>query len=61
MNRPSSRTDAAFQSAVPSVDPSSVGQPTEMLLTRVALAFIDQRINLYLRFGRPQRAARQSR
>jgi len=55
MNRAPSRINAGFQTAAPSVDPLSVGQPGEMLLTRVALAFIDQRINLYLRFGRPQR------
>ena len=61
MNRPPSRTDAGFRSAAPSVDPSSVGRPTEMLLTRVSLAFIDQRINLYLRFGRPQREVRIDR
>lgn len=61
MNRPPSRINAGFQAAAPSVDPSSVGQPGEMLLTRAALAFIDQRINLYLRFGRPQREVRIDR
>jgi Protein of unknown function (DUF2840) len=61
MNSPPSRINAGIQAAAPSVDPSSVGQPGEMLLTRVSLAFIDQRINLYLRFGRPQREVRIDR
>ncbi len=61
MNRSPSRMDAASQSAAPSADPSAAGQSTERLLTRVALAFIDQRINLYLRFGRPQREMRVDR
>ena len=61
MNRQPSRTNAGLQSAATSVDSSSVGQPTEMLLTRVSLAFIDQRINLYLRFGRQQREVRIDR
>jgi len=53
--------DGAFPPATPSSDPPPVGQPNETLLTRVALAFIDQRINLYLRFGRPQREVRLDR
>jgi Protein of unknown function (DUF2840) len=61
MSRSPSKMDGAFQSAAFSVDPSSVVQPTEVLLTRVALAFVDKRTNLYLRFGRPQREVRIDR
>ena len=61
MSRSPSKMDGAFPPAIPSVDPSPLGQPTDTLLTRVALAFINQRINLYLRFGRPQREVRLDR
>lgn len=61
MNRSPSRMDGAFPPAIPSSDPAPVGQPNGTLLTRVSLAFIDQRINLYLRFGRPQREVRVDR
>lgn len=61
MNQPPSRTDAVFAPATPSADPSAVRRSTDTLLTRVALAFIDQRINVYLRFGRPQREVRIDR
>jgi hypothetical protein len=53
--------DGAFPPAIPSSDRAPVGQSNGTLLTRVALAFIDQRINLYLRFGRPQREVRLDR
>ncbi|WP_395026114.1 DUF2840 domain-containing protein [Comamonas odontotermitis] len=35
-----------------------VGQPASAPLTRVALAYIDQRFDLYLRFGEPSRILR---
>ena len=35
-----------------------VGQPASTPLTRVALAYIDQRFDLYLRFGEPARILR---
>jgi len=35
-----------------------VGQPASAPLTRVALAYIDQRFDLYLRFGEPARIIR---
>jgi hypothetical protein len=53
--------DGAFPPATLSANPPPVGQPNGTLLTRVALAFIDQRINVYLRFGRPQREVRLDR
>jgi len=38
-----------------------VGQPASAPLTRVALAYIDQRFDLYLRFGEPARIVRLDR
>ena len=38
-----------------------VGQPASAPLTRVALAYIDQRFDLYLRFGDPSRIIRFDR
>lgn len=38
-----------------------VGQPASEPLTRVALAYIDQRFDLYLRFGEPARIVRLDR
>ncbi|MBR8138184.1 MULTISPECIES: DUF2840 domain-containing protein [Burkholderiales] len=38
-----------------------VGQPASTPLTRVALAYIDQRFDLYLRFGEPARIVRLDR
>jgi len=61
MNRSSISTDAAPSSATPPADQSPSGRPNGTLLTQVSLAFIDQRINLYLRFGRPQREVRLDR
>ncbi|EQD62165.1 hypothetical protein B1B_07383, partial [mine drainage metagenome] len=37
------------------------GLPNATLLTRVSLAFVEQRINLYLRFGHPTRELRLDR
>ena len=37
------------------------GQPASAPLTRVALAYIDQRFDLYLRFGEPARIVRLDR
>lgn len=38
-----------------------VGRPTSTPLTRVALAYMDQRIDIYLRFGEPARVIRHDR
>ncbi|MGK2991199.1 DUF2840 domain-containing protein, partial [Pseudomonas aeruginosa] len=38
-----------------------VGQPASAPTTRVALAYIDQRFDLYLRFGEPARIVRLDR
>ena len=38
-----------------------LGQPASAPLTRVALAYIDQRFDLYLRFGEPARIVRLDR
>lgn len=38
-----------------------VGQPASASMTRVALAYIDQRFDLYLRFGEPARIVRLDR
>lgn len=45
--------------AAPAVVPSD--GPNETPLTRVSLAYVEQRINLYLRFGRPRRELRLDR
>ena len=61
MNRQPSSINSAFSAAKAAADQSPVGQQNGTVLTRVALAFIDQRINLYLRFGQPQREVRVDR
>lgn len=60
MSRPSPRESAASLAA------GSSGQaqcrpPSATLLTRVSLAFVHQRVNLYLRFGYPHRETRLDR
>ncbi len=50
---------ASTASASPSIPP--VGVPDGVPLTRVALAYIDQRFDLYLRFGDPSRIIRFDR
>ena len=57
MNTPAST--ASIASAVPSIPP--VGVADGVPLTRVALAYIDQRFDLYLRFGDPARIIRFDR
>ena len=57
MNTPASTASTA--SAPPSIPP--VGVADGVPLTRVALAYIDQRFDLYLRFGEPARIVRLDR
>ena len=57
MNTPAST--ASIASAVPSTPP--VGVADGVPLTRVAVAYIDQRFDLYLRFGDPARIIRFDR
>lgn len=56
------QTQASFDQAAP---PPSMhafaGQHDNTPLTRVALAFMDQRINIYLRFGNPARTLQLDR
>ena len=52
-------TPASTASAPPSIPP--VGVADGVPLTRVALAYIDQRFDLYLRFGDPSRIIRFDR
>lgn len=52
-------TSASTASAPPSIPP--VGMADGVPLTRVALAYIDQRFDLYLRFGDPARIIRFDR
>lgn len=47
--------------AAPAALAASSGQPANAPLTRVALAYIDQRFDLYLRFGEPARITRLDR
>ena len=57
MNTPASTTSTA--SAPPSIPP--VGVADGVPLTRVALAYVDQRIDIYLRFGEPAHIIRFDR
>lgn len=57
-HHPQASTDTAAPSATPHV---LAGQSRNVPLTRVALAFVDKRINLYLRFGEPARIAQLDR
>ncbi|WP_404300571.1 DUF2840 domain-containing protein [Alicycliphilus denitrificans] len=57
MNTPASTASTAL--APPSIPP--VGRADGVPLTRVALAYIDQRFDLYLRFGDPARIIRFDR
>lgn len=50
----------ARTAAVPSLH-TLAGRASNMPLTRVALAFVDKRINLYLRFGNPARTIQLDR
>jgi len=61
MNRQPSNTNSTFSAAPAPADQSAVAQKNGTVLTRVTLTFIDRRINLYLRFGRPQREVRIDR
>jgi len=55
MIRPSSTAAIRLRSAAPAPGQPLAERPGATSLTRVSLAFLEQRINLYLRFGRPQR------
>jgi hypothetical protein len=57
MNAPVS--PAADAVTAPPVGP--FGEPASAPLTRVALAYVEQRFDLYLRFGEPQRMIRYDR
>lgn len=57
-HQPQARTDTAAPSATPH---ALAGQSRNVPLTRVALAFVDKRINLYLRFGEPARVVQLDR
>ncbi|MFT3719268.1 MAG: DUF2840 domain-containing protein [Pseudorhodoferax sp.] len=54
-----SASHTAAQQPSPAAAP--IGQPANTPLTRVALAYIDQRFDLYLRFGEPARIVRLDR
>lgn len=45
----------------PQLSVASAADPGDPLLTRVSLAYVEHRINLYLRFGRPLRELRLDR
>ncbi|MDH0793676.1 DUF2840 domain-containing protein [Stenotrophomonas maltophilia] len=51
----------AAVAATAALQPSPAGQPASALLTRVALAYIEPRFKLYLRFGEPARIIRLDR
>lgn len=61
MNRSPPRMAAVLRPATSSLGQSASGRASGASLTRVSLAFVDQRINLYLRFGHPQREQRVDR
>ncbi len=52
---------ARFDQAAPPPMHAPAGQRGSTPLTRVALAFVDQRINVYLRFGNPERTLQLDR
>jgi hypothetical protein len=58
MNRSSNRPADTLSSATRRPDRSPGAPENDTLLTRVLLAFIDQRVNVYLRFGRPRQVVR---
>ncbi|GAO24329.1 glycosidase [Alicycliphilus sp. B1] len=59
---PASTSDAIAATAVPSPSFSALAsQPASTPLTRVALAYVDQRIDIYLRFGEPAHVVRYDR
>ncbi len=53
--------NTSASTALPPSSTSPVGLADGVLLTRVALAYIDQRFDLYLRFGDPARIVRFDR
>ena len=53
-------TSAEMAAPLPSTN-ARTGRSSNELMTRVALAFVDQRINLYLRFGEPVRTVQLGR
>lgn len=55
------QTQACFDQAAPPPIHALAGQRGNTPLTRVALAFVDQRINIYLRFGNPARSLQLDR
>jgi hypothetical protein len=59
-NTAQAATTATTSTAAPSPRPLA-GQAGNVPLTRVALAFVEQRINLYLRFGDPARTLQLDR
>lgn len=61
MNRSPPCMTAVFRPATSSSGPSASGRASGASLTRVSLAFVEQRINVYLRFGHPQREQRVDR
>ena len=58
-NQAQAAADTAAPS--PSLATLAAGQSGNVPLTRVALAFVEQRINLYLRFGNPARTIQLDR
>ena len=59
---PASTCDAIAAMAAPSPSFAALaGWPASTPLTRVALAYVDQRIDIYLRFGEPVRVIRYDR
>lgn len=55
------QTQACFDQAPPPSVHALAGQRDNTPLTRVTLAFVDQRINVYLRFGNPARTLQLDR
>ncbi|SDM51985.1 Protein of unknown function [Oryzisolibacter propanilivorax] len=56
-----SASPAAAAVAATAALAAPIGQPASAPMTRVALAYIDQRFDLYLRFGEPARIVRLDR
>lgn len=61
MNAPVAPAAVAATAAPLSALAALVGQTDTIPLTRVALAYVDQRIDIYLRFGEPARIIRYDR
>jgi len=61
VNRSPSSVAPALTPATSSSSQSASGRASGTSLTRVSLVFVEQRVNLYLRFGHPQREQRVDR